>query len=123
MSEFGMSKMEVNEIMNTNMEGINMRTIKELLDSNVSRKEMTVEEERAFVNYWFDQYEETGFLDKFHQVYDETEKFNGKPFKVLSRCKEGEWELGFLPAWNIEFENGDTLEAFPEEICKLEQNG
>ena len=123
MSEYGMSKMENNEIMNTNMEDIKMRTIKELLDSNVSREEMTVEEERAFVNYWFDLYEETGFLDKFHQVYNETEKFNGKPFEVLSRCKEGEWDLECLPAWNIKFNNGDTLEAYPEEICTLEQNG
>ena len=55
-------------------------------------------------------------------MYKETDAFNNKPFKVLSRCKEGEWDLECLPAWNIEFENGDTLEAYPEEICKLEQN-
>ena len=63
MSEYGMSKMENNEIMNTNMEDIKMRTIKELLDSNVSREEMTVEEERAFVNYWFDLH------DHLQQMY------------------------------------------------------
>lgn len=122
MSEFGMAKMEVNEIMDTNMEEINMRNLEELLKNDISREHMTVEEERMFVEYWFNNYEETGFLEKFHQVYDETDAFNNKPFKVLSRCKEGEWNLECLPAWNIEFENGETLEAYPEEICKLEQN-
>ena len=123
MSEFGMAKMEVNEIMDTNMEEINMRSLEELLKNDISRENMTVEEERMFVEYWFNNYEETGFLEKFHQVYDETDAFNNKPFKVLSRCKEGEWNLECLPAWNIEFENGETLEAYPEEICKLGQNG
>lgn len=122
MSEFGMAKMEVNEIIDTNMEEINMRSLEELLKNDISRENMTVEEERMFVEYWFNNYEETGFLEKFHQVYDETDDFNNKPFKVLSRCKEGEWNLECLPAWNIKFENGDTLEAYPEEICKLEQD-
>lgn len=122
MSEFGMSKMEVNEIMDTNMEDIKMRSVEELIHNQVNREDMTEEEERAFVEYWFNKYEETGFLEKFRQVYKETEKFNGKPFEVLSRCKEGEWDLECLPAWNIKFENDDTLEAYPEEICKLEQN-
>lgn len=123
MSEFGMSKMEVNEIMDTNMEDIEMRSVEELIHNQVNREDMTGEEERAFVEYWFNKYEETGFLEKFHSVYGETEDYKGKKFKVLNRCKEGtRWDLETLPAWNIEFENGEKLEAYPEEICKLEWN-
>ena len=61
MSELGMNKMEKNEIMDTNMEDIKMRTIKELLDSNVSREEMTVE----------DMLKETERLKKENEKYYE----------------------------------------------------
>lgn len=123
MSEFGMSKMENNEIMDTNMEDVKMRSVEELIHNNISREDMTKEEEKTFVEYWFNKYEEEGFLEKFHVVYGGMDDYKGKKFKVLSRCKEGTfWDLETLPAWNIEFEDGEKLEAYPEEICKLERN-
>lgn len=120
MSEFDMSKMEVNEIMDTNMEDIKMRSIEELIHNQVNREDMTEKEERAFVEYWFNKYEETGFLEKFHSVYEETADINGESFKVISRCSEKEWDLICLPAWIIKFNDGKEYEAYPEEICKLE---
>lgn len=71
--------------------------------------------------YWFNRYEKTGFLDTFDSPYETGHKYNGMRFKVLSRCGEG-WDSECLPAWNIQLENGDKLEAYPEEICKSERD-
>ena len=36
---------------------------------------------------------------------------------MIGRCEEGkEWDLESLPAWNIEFEDGHKMSAYPEEI-------
>ena len=51
------------------------------------------------------------------ELNDEDKKYIGKPFKVIGRCEEGkEWDLESLPAWNIEFEDGHKMSAYPEEI-------
>ena len=50
-------------------------------------------------------------------IKHEDKKYIGKPFKVIGRCEEGkEWDLESLPAWNIEFEDGHKMSAYPEEI-------
>ena len=88
-----------------------------------SRWDMDEEEESRFVDECFDAYEGTGFSDTFRSIYEETKDFNGKPFHVLSRCEEGPmYDLAVLPMWNIEFEGGKVIAAFPEEICKTEIN-
>ena len=57
-----------------------MRTVEELIAQNVPRDHMTLQEGRAFVDYWFDKYEAAGFLQNFHTFYgdfkelDEEEK-------------------------------------------------
>ena len=51
MSEFGMSKMESNEIMNTNMEEIKMCGVEELIRNNISRTDITIEKEKDFNAY------------------------------------------------------------------------
>lgn len=97
-----------------------MRTIEELFDQNVSRDEMTEEEERNFVNYWFDKYEKQGFFNVFISPYDSLKKYNGKKFKVIERVTEEKYDLESLPAWRIEFENREQIDAFPEEIIENE---
>lgn len=124
MSELGMNKMEKNEIMNTNMEDIKMRTVEELIRDKIERMDMTEQEERAFVEYWFKEYEKTGFNETFDGTIYDYPNLDGRPFEVVSRCDEEHYDLQVLPVWNIRFtDNGETFEAYPEEICKLEQNG
>lgn len=97
-----------------------MRTIEELFRQNASRDEMTEEEERNFVNYWFDKYEKQGFFEIFISPYDSLKQYNGKRFKVIRRVTEEECDLESLPAWKIEFDNQEQIDAFPEEIIKNE---
>ena len=85
-----------------------------------ARYEMDNERERAFLKDCYSAYETVGFADKFWSPFDlkdEDKKYIGKPFKVIGRCEEGkEWDLESLPAWNIEFEDGHKMSAYPEEI-------
>ena len=106
-----------------------MRTIEELLNENVLREDMTEEEEKIFVNYWFDKYESEGFAKVFYSPYNlmlgDLTKYNGKKFEVISRVKpldedENGADLECLPMWNIKFEDGHTAAAYPEEIIPSE---
>ena len=97
-----------------------MRTIKELLAQNVERYDMSEEEMALFINYWFDEYERTGFCETFHAFYGDFKEYDGKKFAVVERCNELNADLDSLPMWNIRFGDGNVIGAFPEEICKLE---
>lgn len=106
-----------------------MRTIEELLKLGVYREDMTEEEEKIFVNYWFDKYESEGFAKVFCSPYtftdEEPTKYNGKKFEVVGRVKpldedEHGSDLECLPMWNIKFEDGYTMAAYPEEIIPNE---
>jgi len=105
-----------------------MRTLQELLDSGTMRDDMTREEEVVFVNHWFDLYEASGFAEEFHSPYGTEPGLHGLPFKVLGRikahadgvAKEDEADLECLPMWKIEFEDGYTMAAYPEEIVESE---
>lgn len=107
-----------------------MRTIEELLNINIPRDEMTEEEEKIFVNYWFDKYESEGFAKVFCSPYElfteEPTKYNGKKFEAIGRVKpldednENGADLECLPTWNIKFEDGYTMAAYPEEIIPSE---
>lgn len=110
------------------MERSIFRTIYEhYFTDNVScREDMDIETERKWVSDMFDAYEQTGFVDTFSTPFDLNhgqEKYVGQKFKVVRRLEEGKdpWDLCCLPAWVIKFDNGDTLEAYPEEICKAEK--
>ncbi len=94
------------------------------------RYDLTEEEERRFVADCFDTYEYLGFSETFHSPYEEYEENNGKKFTVLRRAEEripGKSEgadtcdLSCLPLWSIQFEDGETAQAYPEEICITEQ--
>lgn len=85
-----------------------------------ARDEMNTERERQFLKDLYDVYESVGFANKFWTPFDlndEDKKYINQPFKVVGRCEEGdEWDLESLPAWKIEFEDGHTMNAYPEEI-------
>lgn len=101
-----------------------MRTVQELIDENIYREEMTTEEHIAFVDYWFDQYEKGGFCETFETPFDlkDVDKpYVGKPFEVVGRVAMYEADLETLPMWHIEFEDGHTMYAYPEEITILER--
>ena len=106
-----------------------MRTIEELLKNNINRDDMTKEEEKLFVDYWFNKYESEGFVKVFCSPYtftdEEPTKYNGKKFEVVGRVKpldedEHGADLECLPMWNIKFEDGHTMAAYPEEIISSE---
>lgn len=90
------------------------------------RDDLCVDEERSFVRDCFDTYEHIGFADTFGTPYTGERKYIGMKFVVLGRVKElaedqNGADLECLPMWNIQFENGDTMAAFPEEICLAER--
>lgn len=106
-----------------------MRTIEELLKLNINRDDMTKEEEKLFVDYWFNRYESEGFAKVFCSPYEFTDKeptkYNGKKFEVVERVKpldedEHGTDLECLPMWNIKFDDGHTMAAYPEEIIPSE---
>ena len=98
------------------------RTIEELLSQDISREHMTENEHKAFVAYWFDEYERTGFSGDFKSPYEDLKCYNDQTFDVIGRCSEDTHDLETLPAWKIRLEHGAELDAYPEEICELERN-
>jgi len=97
------------------------RSVAELIQQNIPRDHMTLAEEKAFVKHWFDEYERTGFAKTFDSPYTDQKKYKGQTFEVLCRCEEDNYDLEVLPLWNIRLECGVEIEAFPEEICRLER--
>lgn len=98
------------------------RTVKDLLAKDIAREDMTEEEHKAFVDYWYGEYERTGFSKTFDTPYEDKKAFAGQRFEILGRCGEDTHDLEVLPMWRIRFKNGEETEAYPEEICELERN-
>ena len=95
---------------------------------NKTRDDLSKDEERSFVNDCYETYEHIGFADTFGTPYTGEKKYFGMKFVVLGRVKEltldkDGADLECLPMWNIRLENGDTIAAYPEEICLAERNG
>jgi hypothetical protein len=94
---------------------------------NKSRDDLSEYEERNFINDCFDTYEHIGFANTFGTSYTGEKKYKGMKFTVLSRVKEitedkeNGADLKCLPMWHIQFENGDKIAAYPEEICLYER--
>ena len=92
------------------------------------REHMSWDEEVSFINYWFNKYEEEQFSKVFTSPYEENKCHLGKSFVVLNRM----WvkteddngvdtsDLECLPSWKIQFEDGQTMVAYPEEIVPSE---
>lgn len=96
--------------------------IKHILNKKypMSREEMTIEQERNFVNDCFDLYEQEGFAKVFYTPYDALNNRIGQSFSVVGRVNEGQESLDVLPMWYIKFEDGHKTCAYPEEIIPSE---
>ena len=44
-----------------------------------------------------------------------TKKREGQCFEVVGRCTEEQTDISALPMWNIKFEDGTVIGAYPEE--------
>lgn len=94
------------------------------------REEMNREQEIEYVNNCFEEYEKEGFSKVFISPYSLGGKINrqGTPFKVLGRLRpmtnedksDDTADLETLPLWKIQFEDGETAAAYPEEIIPSE---
>lgn len=90
---------------------------------NKTRDCLSYEEKKAFVEDCFNTYEHIGFADTFISPYTGTNEYNGMKFSVIGRVREIDGaDIECLPIWKIKFENGDTVQAYPEEICIAERN-
>ncbi len=92
----------------------------EFKDGCFTRDDMTEEREKEWVEYCYDAYEADGFTETFHSMYDQYKEYEGKSFKVVKRLNDKDADLESLPMWVIRFENGETIAAWPEEICLTE---
>lgn len=84
------------------------------------RDDMTVEQEREFVKDCFGCYESEGFSKVFWSIGGDFKEYHNKPFKVLYRLDEKSCDLECLPMWEIQFEDGETIHAYPDEIIPSE---
>jgi hypothetical protein len=80
------------------------------------RCEMTQDEHKKFVEDCYAAYEEEGFASKFWTPYDQYKDRIGQEFRVLRRVGFDENDIEVLPMWHIEFADGFTTLAYPEEI-------
>ena len=89
------------------------------------RETMSEEREKQYVNACFACYEQEGFADRLWSPYGDYKKYCGKHFKVVDRCTEEATDIRILPLWNIMFEDGNVIGAYPEEIIPREmmENG
>ncbi len=88
-----------------------------------SKEGLSFEERVQYVQDCFDLYEKLGFLDRFRSRYSDSEEYDGQLFEVVRRISYTEdVDLEILPLWEIRFRNGTFTYAFPEEICKAENN-
>ena len=87
---------------------------------NKLRDFMNKEEEREFISDYCDCCEKEGFNKTFWTPYEEQKEHIGKKFMVLRRLTEEECFLEAMPMWKIEFEDGKTSGAYPEEIVPSE---
>ena len=88
------------------------------LDCNKERNDLTIEQERKYIEDCFDTYEKIGFLDFFYSPYNSYNMHNGKKFKVIRRMSETEVDLECLPMWFIFVETGEEIQDYQEEIYK-----
>lgn len=89
------------------------------------RDDMSEERQREFVNDCFSCYEQEGFAKKFWSPFDHYKEREGQTFEVIERCTEEHAHISTLPMWNIKFEDGTIISAYPEEIIirEMKNNG
>ncbi len=94
------------------------------------REDMSEEREKEFVNDCFEAYETEGFAKAFWSKDTLYKKYCGKYFEVIGRTpiydgKNNGMDIESLPIWNIKFEDGTVIYAYPEEIIprEMKDNG
>lgn len=89
------------------------------------REDMTLEREKEFVNDCFSCYENEGFAKKFWSPFGDYKDREWQSFEVVGRCTTEKQDLCTLPMWNIKFEDGTVIGAYPEEIIprEMKENG
>ena len=87
------------------------------------RENMGFEEELCFINDCYDTYEAGGFCETFESLFDDNKSCNGMKFTVDGRVSyvTDDADLCALPMWHITLENGEHIDAYPEEICRMER--
>lgn len=82
------------------------------------------EDELSYRQDAFNMYETEGFTDTFETPYEECSEYNGQKYEIVRRANHeiGDCDMEGLPQWIIKFEDGKEVNAYPEEICKLEVN-
>lgn len=105
------------------VEEFNRKWDKETYTTMMERKDDWAEEYAKYLEDCYSMYEDTGFAPTFKSVYSSyPEQYEGLRFKVLRRATpEDGFDLECLPAWEVEFENGERFMCLPEEICLIER--
>ena len=87
------------------------------------REDLTVAEEKAYIQKCYSLYKEEGFADAFRSRFAMRGDYYESPFKVLHAISVDEegYDLKELPLWKIEFPDGATTTACPEEVILFEQ--
>ena len=86
--------------------------------------EMSFEEEYKYKQDQFEMYETEGFTDTFNTPYEECSEYNGQKYELVRRAsyENGDCDMECLPQWIIKFADGKEINAYAEDICKLEVN-
>jgi len=100
----------------------------EFIGGTFTRDDMSREREREWVDFCYEAYEADGFKKTFGDEYTGDREYRGKRFTVIGRVpefgrganEEDGADLECLPMWNIKFEDGTIIAAYPEEICLSE---
>lgn len=94
------------------------------------REDMSKEREEEFVSDCFDAYEREGFAKAFWSQCGDYKHLHGKHFEVIGRVpiydrENNGADLERLPMWNIKFEDGFEMAAYPDEIIprEMKDNG
>lgn len=84
----------------------------------MSREEMSLEEEREFVEECFKIYENKGFAEVFRGNGGVYAEYDGQIFELLGRSNE---EVGIenLPMWRIKFKDGFILDVYHDEVINV----
>ena len=100
-----------------------MRSVKELIRTKADPMDgMSKEECLALRMLEFDFYEQVGVHDKYDDVHGSYPSHHGFPFKLNGRVAVKDVEHPYyLPMWEIEFEDGTIMSAYPEEIFSVEK--
>lgn len=85
------------------------------------RYNMSEEREREFVNDCFDAYENEKLADTFWSIGGDYPNRIGEAFRIVKRCTEEQCDLCTLPMWEIVFDDGVVMPAYPDEIFEREQ--